>query len=287
MRNESNAILFSKPALDPFYVITGKNSRASETNPVAGLDEINHIGPLQVIPPDIKWNEFRLGRESEVKEENVKELARDIFNETDENRELKVTEFHNYLKSAIKTSPERYLNLLENIPSEAFDQELHGKSNLDEIQFENKKFLLKFLRAGNYNCDIATEVLINYIRLMKNHPRYYIGSLHPDKIQRVFNEQIHTVLLHRDKFGRRVFIFRPGKWDPDTISFTDCYCAMYMLCEMIALEPMTQIAGCTVVCEGSNLGFKQLKSIGLEDIKNSANFVKVKQTKPNYFLFDI
>ena len=122
---------------------------------------------------------------------------------------------------------------------------------------------------------------------MKNHPRYYINSLHPDKIQSVLNEQIETVLLHRDKFGRRVFIFRPGKWDPDTISFTDCYCLMYMLCEMIALEPMTQIAGCTVVCEGSDLGFKQLRSIGLEDIKNSANFVKVKQTKHNYFLFYI
>ena len=75
---------------------------------------------------------------------------------------------------------------------------------------------------------------------MRNHPKYYLSSLSVDKIQIVFKEKIHTVLPHRDKHGRRVFIWRPGTWNPVCVNFTDCYCAMYMLCEMIALEPKTQ-----------------------------------------------
>ena len=203
-------------------------------------------------------------------------LDRVMYNETSENLQLKINEFHNHLSALIKSNPMRYTNLLWNTPYFVYgDQSSDTQHALDEDESKSDSFILKFLRAGNYNNDVATDILINYIRLMRDHPKYYINSLHPDVIQKVYKEKIHTVLPHRDKFGRRVFIWRPGKWNPDTVTFTDCYCAMYMLCEMIALEPMTQITGCTVVCEGSNIGFKQLKSMCLEDISNCANFVQV------------
>ena len=195
-----------------------------------------------------------------------------------------VNEFQQYLQNVIESDPKRYSNLLVNLPRFTNDTNRHGtcSSEVPELFLAfpmssetSESFLLKFLRAGNNRFETATKILINYVLLMRDHPKYYSSSLKPDVIQKVYDEEIHTVLPVRDKFKRRVFIWRPGKWNPDTISFTDCYCAMYMLCEMMALEPMTQVEGCTVVCEGSNIGFRQLRSMCLEDIKNSANFIQV------------
>ena len=64
----------------------------------------------------------------------------------------------------------------------------------------------------------------------------------------------------RDREGRRVYIFRPGRWeqtsnsskyfgwkslvrwDPDKIALHDLFCAGYMLCEMVVREEETQVS---------------------------------------------
>lgn len=84
------------------------------------------------------------------------------------------------------------------------------------------------------------------------------------------------ILPYRDKFGRRVCVIRPGFWNPDKITFPELYCALFELCEMIAEEERTQIAGCTIIMDAKNFGFKQLRNIAIEDIKVSVNFVQVK-----------
>ena len=188
-----------------------------------------------------------------------------------------IESFHSYLYALEEDNGAKYANLLSNVP---FLELKNAQDNKEIIHREKgyhaiAAFLLKFLRAGEGDCEVASEILINYILLMRDHPQYYSSSLLPDDIQRVFDEKIHTVLPFRDKYGRRVFVWRPGRWNPASINFTDCYCAMYMLCEMIALEPETQINGCTVVCDGGGIGFKQLSSMGIEDIRNCANFIQV------------
>lgn len=217
-------------------------------------------------------------------EQNAATKIRSAYPASGENSCLNVNEFQNYLKNLIKSDPKRYSNLLkslprfktETLPNSTYDSEDEYNSNGFHLHSEAPaSFILKFLRAGNYNFEAATKILINYIILMRDHPQYYKTSLQSDAIQKVYDEKIHTVLVNRDRFQRRVFIWRPGRWNPDTVSFTDCYCAMYMLCEMMAQEPITQINGCTVVCDGSNIGFRQLKSMCLEDIRNSANFIQV------------
>jgi hypothetical protein len=214
--------------------------------------------------------------ESQHAENQHKPTAISDYDDASESVQIRLEEFHRHLTTLMKENPSKYSNLLNNVPS--FTSAAVTNSSVT-VQSEKKTperaFLLKFLRAGNYDCSVASKILINYILLMRDHPKYYLSSLCADKIQLVLKEKIHTVLPHRDKHGRRVFIWRPGKWNPTSFNFTDCYCAMYMLCEMMALEPKTQNKGCTVVCDGSNIGFKQLSSMGLEDIRNSANFIQV------------
>ena len=92
---------------------------------------------------------------------------------------------------------------------------------------------------------------------------------------RVCEDQMGDMLQHRDKYGRRVYFYRPGQWNPDTVSIYDCYCAGYMLCELAAREPMSQVCGCTVITDAANFGFKQLKQFSIEDIKCFSSFMQV------------
>ena len=97
-----------------------------------------------------------------------------------------------------------------------------------------------------------------------------------DTIQYVYRENFMTILKHRDKFGRRVCITRPGYWNPDKIKFPDLFCAVFQLHSMISEEEKTQIAGCTVIIDAKNFGFKQLRNIAFEDIRVVVNFIQVR-----------
>ena len=48
---------------------------------------------------------------------------------------------------------------------------------------------------------------------MKDHPLYFENCL-PSKLDKVFDEQINTMSESRDEYGRRLYIFRPGRWNP-------------------------------------------------------------------------
>ena len=238
-----------------------------ETPEISKYEDPNNNSLPQI---EIKNHEYMIQGINDISEEKI---------------ESNIREFQEFLEDQIILNPERRSGLLQNLPRfRTFDE---PKATNDDLDLEDetvsfpmhseraRSFLLKFLRAGDNNNEYAAKILFNYVRLMRDHPKYYATKLQPRLAQNVYDEKIHTVLPERDKFKRRGFIWRPGKWDPDTISFTDCYCGMYMLCEMMAIEPLTQIHGCTVVCDGSGIGLKQLKSMCLEDIRNSANFVQV------------
>ena len=82
------------------------------------------------------------------------------------------------------------------------------------------------------------------------------------------------MLPHRDQYGRRVYIYRPGKWNPDKVHFNDVFCTGYSLCELVAPETKTQIAGVTCIADAEGFGFKQLRNFTLEHARNATNFVQ-------------
>ena len=281
----SNDLIYNDLAKD---IPSGEKIRTINTfksnvlPPIKPSPDSNTISPNDIEDDRSSYvSDEYLSNEHDHKDEKNSAGKCDVYTNNDASI---VNEFQQYLQNVIKSDPKRYSNLLVNLPRFTNGTNRHvtcsseGEESFPAFPMTSEtseSFLLKFLRAGNNRFETATKILINYVLLMRDHPKYYSSSLKPDVIQKVYDEKIHTVLPVRDKFKRRVFIWRPGKWNPDTISFTDCYCAMYMLCEMMALEPMTQVEGCTVVCEGSNIGFRQLRSMCLEDIKNSANFIQV------------
>ena len=229
---------------------------------ILAMDSVNCISDPFLFPKQEDYDNSQNGEESTQKSV------------------LKLGEFYQHLIQLTKENPKKYSNLLRNIP---FYNDEDAKNNeqilcgddIHTVKRKDKLFLLKFLRAGNHDIHAATKILENYILQIRNNPKYYSSCLHPERIKLVFKEKIYTMLLHRDEFGRRVFIHRPGQWNPSNVSFTDCYCVTYMLSEMIALEEKTQIVGCTVITDGKNIGLKQLTSMGIDDIKNCAQFIQV------------
>ena len=135
--------------------------------------------------------------------------------------------------------------------------------------------MLKFLRAAGHDIQYATQILVNYIHQFKSGPQYSKNVTNMEIIGKVYEDQIGALLPHRDKYGRRVYFYRPGKWNPDTVCLEDVFCAGYMLCEAAAREPMSQVCGCTVICDAANFGFKQLRQFSIEDIKAFASFMQV------------
>ena len=169
--------------------------------------------------------------------------------------ETKVTEFRTKLQ---ETRPD----LLKHIPEPA------------------DLFLLRVLRGGELGVDKSTAMLAKYVQIMRDGSTYFQLAFEPmKKIEAVLQDRFHTVLKHRDKFGRRVLIGRAGMWDPYVHSFSDALSVAYSLSEMVACEEKTQIAGCTLIVDGTNFGFKQLRSFSLEGFRYAATLLQVFQLK--------
>ena len=86
----------------------------------------------------------------------------------------------------------------------------------------------------------AIDVLTSYVSHLAECPRYLYRAKALEAAK-LCSMQAHTVMPTRDRHGRRVYIFRPGKWDPDRFTFTDMYSLGYMISELLALEPKTQV----------------------------------------------
>ena len=199
-----------------------------------------------------------------------KAAAKTKFGETDENRQSRIDCFYKHLK-ALQQQKKINQNIIQNIPSFSLS------INNDPTK-EYNEFLLKFLRAGNHNLHYATQILSNYIQESITSARYSKNSTNIELMKLVYQERIHVMLQHRDKHGRRVYIWRPGQWNPDKVNICDCYCAGYMLCEMVAREPMSQVCGCTVITDAANFGFKQFRQFSITDIKAFSTFMQVHLT---------
>ena len=125
--------------------------------------------------------------------------------------------------------------------------------------------MLRFLRAQKFDYDKAFHMvskeakisldfidftdfkqLQRYFLMRRNHSANFAKSL-PSLCADVFPHKMQAVLPHRDRLGRRVFLFRAGIWDPSAVSPTDVFAANYICLEMMASEVKTQVHLFTVL----------------------------------------
>jgi len=126
-------------------------------------------------------------------------------------------------------------------------------------------FYVKLLRSGKLHINTSVKVVKNYLRQFGSYPSYFSDVLPFHKSDHVFKELLHTIMPYRDKHGRRVYIYRSGVWNPETVTFEQGFATGYKILEMVSLEPKTQVAGITAVFDGKGFGFKQFSSVSLEN----------------------
>ncbi|XP_077989663.1 alpha-tocopherol transfer protein-like [Glandiceps talaboti] len=122
-------------------------------------------------------------------------------------------------------------------------------------------FLLRFLRAKKFDYDRAFQMLVNYYEVRKNYPDIYANLL-PSKIQHVWENNLQAALPCRDKDGRIVIIFRPGKWNASKFPIIDIIKANFLSLEKLLEDEETQVNGVVIIIDLSGFGFYHATQIG-------------------------
>ncbi|TRY79832.1 hypothetical protein TCAL_05805 [Tigriopus californicus] len=198
------------------------------------IENNNVFDPLAPIEDDVEEH-----AEPSDLDDNYKALAKTIFNET----------------------PAKSEGLLDILRHRILDEE---KWNVPT----SNRYLLKMLRAGNYDVEGALQVIREYYTHFQLRPNYFRFCT-KENIDKVLGVPIQTVLPHRDRHQRRILILRTEHWDPATLTYPELFCAGYMLCELMSLEPKNQIAGVTCVVDLTGYSFAHMHSFTWDGIKSS------------------
>lgn len=117
-------------------------------------------------------------------------------------------------------------------------------------------FLLRFLRARNYKLEPAYRLLVNYCQFRENNPTYY-QNVDPLSLGFIGDADVLSVLPYREQNGRRIMIFRLGKWNTSDYSIDELFKATLAILELGILEPRAQILGGLVIFDLDGLTLQQ------------------------------
>ncbi|XP_024878443.1 alpha-tocopherol transfer protein-like [Temnothorax curvispinosus] len=103
-------------------------------------------------------------------------------------------------------------------------------------------FLLRFLRARNFNIKSAHKLIVNYYNFKEEHPEIH-QMMSSTEMRYIGDDNVITVPPYRTQCGRRVMIYRFGNWDPRKYSTEELFKATVGILELGILEPRAQIMG--------------------------------------------
>ncbi|XP_036374534.1 alpha-tocopherol transfer protein [Megalops cyprinoides] len=103
-------------------------------------------------------------------------------------------------------------------------------------------FLIRFLRARDFDVDLALKLLINYHRWRKECPEV-TANLHVSSVLGLLQNHYHGVLRSRDASGSRVLIYRIGQWNPKDFTAYEVFRVSLITSELIVQETETQRNG--------------------------------------------
>ncbi|XP_058795618.1 alpha-tocopherol transfer protein-like isoform X2 [Phymastichus coffea] len=108
------------------------------------------------------------------------------------------------------------------------------------------EFLLRFLRARNFNVNRAHRLIVRYYAFKDEHPEIHV-NVNPLEMRHIGDDDVMTVPAYRAPCGRRLMIYRIGNWDPRKYSVDEIFKATVLILELGLLEPMAQILGGIVI----------------------------------------
>ena len=197
----------------------------------------------------------------EVEKDSVKSSPKGIEEVTED-----IHQWRSLAKEYFNEDPDEVSKKIEALKQKVLE------SGLNLVR-QDDKYLLKFLRAGNGSIETSMTLFRSYINFMQNNPRHF-ESILPSKLDKVYSAKVSTILETRDEHGRRVFINRPGKWNPNEFTFCEVFASIFTLAEMISEEAKTQIAGVTMVTDAGGFGLSQFRNYSIGDAKIMSSFIQ-------------
>ncbi|XP_051153477.1 alpha-tocopherol transfer protein-like isoform X2 [Leptopilina boulardi] len=107
-------------------------------------------------------------------------------------------------------------------------------------------FLIRFLRARNFNVYRAHRLVVNYFNFKEEHPSIH-NNVNPLNMRHIGDDDVMTVPAYRTQCGRRMMIYRIGNWDPRKYSVEELFKATVIVLELGILEPRAQVLGGVVI----------------------------------------
>ncbi|KAL5014872.1 hypothetical protein ScPMuIL_009142 [Solemya velum] len=121
-------------------------------------------------------------------------------------------------------------------------------------------YLLRFLRARKFDYDRAFDLLMRHFKMKAENPEIF-DNLKPSAVKTVLDDGVTGVLDHTDRDGRKVVIFRPGKWDTERYSIQDVFrnniCTFTKLIE----DEDTQVCGIIMIIDMKDISWAHAKSM--------------------------
>ncbi|XP_048384392.1 alpha-tocopherol transfer protein [Stegostoma tigrinum] len=108
------------------------------------------------------------------------------------------------------------------------------------------EFLLRFLRARDFNIELALKLLANYHKWRAECPEI-CADLRPLTVMGLLKAGYHGVLRSRDSSGSRVLIYRIEHWDPKLFTAYEVFRVSLITSELIVKELKTQLNGVKVI----------------------------------------
>jgi len=149
-------------------------------------------------------------------------------------------------------------------------KEKFPNTNIDDILTNKQGF--RYLRSTNWDAVDAVDMFTTSVQQFRDFLPFVSAGL-PSELGSVWSRKIVRVISKRDQWGRRVILFRLGKWDPKDFSVQELYTATFCLLQMISLESVTQVAGAVFLVDLQGFGCKHLKSLGVEELKCLGSFL--------------
>lgn len=135
-------------------------------------------------------------------------------------------------------------------------------------------FLLKFLRARNFDVGHAHQLVLNYFLFQQNHP-FLFTDLNSDAVSPMLDTGIFAVLPKRDRQGRVVFLFFPARHHLSEIPFDHMLRACVFLLERAVRSAETQVNGIVLMEDFSGFTLRQALASKARDLKNLVTLAQV------------
>lgn len=187
------------------------------------------------------------------------EEQRDCVHEREDSRGAKMPE----LKDELIVPDDEIVNLdLDEPPPEVMEYARRELGETDEVKCRTLQelrdliyergeciphrmdddFLIRFLRAREYNVYRAHRLIVNYYNFKEEHPDIHT-DVRPTEMYHIGDDDILSVPAYRTQCGRRMMIYRMGNWDPRKYPVEEIFKASVIVLELGMLEPRAQILG--------------------------------------------